>query len=164
ASAVFARGIDLVLRLSDPSEFSSSAFIEELVPVCVGGSSLQKKILGINQFIAEERPTQEVIEILGNGTLAIESVATALYVFCGKAQSFQDTVIHGVSMAGDTDTIGAMCGALAGALHGLDAIPSLWMENLENGAQGRDFLLELGARIFRHWHQRLIGEIPTETH
>ena len=39
-----------------------------------------------------------------------------------------DTVMRG----GDTDTNGAICGALLGAVHGREAIPAQWVEKLLN--------------------------------
>ncbi len=35
-----------------------------------------------------------------------------------------------MGIGGDTDTIGAMVGACAGALHGASAIPGSWLINL----------------------------------
>ncbi|MCX8176367.1 MAG: ADP-ribosylglycohydrolase family protein [Candidatus Bathyarchaeota archaeon] len=35
-------------------------------------------------------------------------------------------------MGEDTDTIGAMTGAIAGAYHGVEAIPRRWLDGLEN--------------------------------
>lgn len=45
---------------------------------------------------------------------------------------FEEAVIKTVSSGGDTDTNGAICGALLGAVHGLDAIPKQWRETVLN--------------------------------
>jgi ADP-ribosylglycohydrolase len=62
---------------------------------------------------------------------------------------FQDTVLIAVNCGGDTDTIGAMAGALAGAYYGYSAIPSAWLEPLENGEKGRDYVVALAAELAR---------------
>ena len=47
-------------------------------------------------------------------------------------------------------TIGAMAGALVGALHGSSWIPPRWYGNIENGLHGRDEIVAL-ARLVRAW-------------
>ncbi len=73
---------------------------------------------------------KEVAARLGNGVLAIESVPAALWAFDGS-KSFEDAVIRAVGLAGDTDSIGAMAGAVAGAFFGASGIASSWTAALE---------------------------------
>jgi poly(ADP-ribose) glycohydrolase ARH3 len=58
-----------------------------------------------------------------------------------------------VNLGGDTDTIGAMAGAAAGALHGVEGIPGEWMEALENGEKGRDYVRHLAEALWETWRQ-----------
>ena len=51
--------------------------------------------------------------------------------------SFKDAIIKAVNMGGDTDTIGAITGSIAGALYGYDGIPKEWAEGVEWRARGR---------------------------
>jgi len=51
------------------------------------------------------------------------------------------------SLGGDTDTIGTMAGALAGALHGTTWIPARWYERIENGTHGRDEIVALARNL-----------------
>ena len=37
-----------------------------------------------------------------------------------------------VNLGGDTDTAGAILGAMAGAYYGVDAIPQRWLDGLQN--------------------------------
>ena len=52
-----------------------------------------------------------------------------------------------MAFGGDTDTIGAMAGALVGALHGQSWIPARWYDNIENGTRGRDEIVALARRL-----------------
>jgi ADP-ribosylglycohydrolase len=68
----------------------------------------------------------------------------------------RNTVLCG----GDTDTIAAMSGALCGALVGESALPTRWVERLENGPKGADYLraladatFELGASGHDSWRR-----------
>lgn len=99
----------------------------------------------------------EVAETLGNGIEAHLSVPAALYSFAAHYDSFAQAVLYAVRLGGDTDTIGAMTGAIAGAFHGASAIPENWLAALENGPQGRDYVRALADRLFDTWKARRKG-------
>ena len=46
------------------------------------------------------------------------------------ANSFEEALVDTVHRGGDTDTNGAICGALLGALYGIDAIPKRWVDTV----------------------------------
>ncbi|CAE6715139.1 ADP-ribosylglycohydrolase family protein [Candidatus Nitrotoga fabula] len=46
------------------------------------------------------------------------------------APNLEDGVVDTVMRGGDTDTNAAICGALLGAVHGLDAIPTQWVDRV----------------------------------
>ena len=73
---------------------------------------------------------------------ATESVPPALGCFLW-ADSARAAVQLAVSLGGDSDTIAAMCGALAGAYWGLSAWPTAWLDDLEDGPRGRGYALML---------------------
>ncbi|KIG15663.1 putative ADP-ribosylglycohydrolase [Enhygromyxa salina] len=43
---------------------------------------------------------------------------------------FEEAVVTAINLGGETDTVGAMVGALAGARWGLSAVPSRWLDDL----------------------------------
>lgn len=47
-----------------------------------------------------------------------------------KTSSFEEALILAVNLGGDSDTVGAVAGQIAGALYGLSVIPSRWLEPL----------------------------------
>ncbi|MEU6342552.1 ADP-ribosylglycohydrolase family protein [Streptomyces sp. NPDC046977] len=68
--------------------------------------------------------------------------------------SYEDAVRAAIDLGGDTDTVAAVTGALAGAVHGLDAVPARWTEPLHvpmPGWPGRVLrtadLVDLTARL-----------------
>jgi ADP-ribosyl-[dinitrogen reductase] hydrolase len=54
-------------------------------------------------------------------------------------------VIAAVNLGGDSDTIGAVAGQLAGALYGASAIPPRWREGLHEGER----IAALAKRLHR---------------
>ena len=63
---------------------------------------------------------------------AADAVACALWSFAMSIQNPERCIMETVELGGDTDTLGAMAGALAGALHGTSWLPLRWYDNIEN--------------------------------
>lgn len=74
------------------------------------------------------------LESIGRGWVAEEALAMAVYA----AASFRDAprfaLCFAVNHSGDSDSVGALCGNLVGALHGEEALPEEWLAALEGRA------------------------------
>ena len=83
------------------------------------------------QLLAECEPNQpDVIQKLGEGWVAEEALAISLYcALC--AEDFEAGVVLAVNLDGDSDSTGSVTGNLLGALFGVEAIPSRWLDALE---------------------------------
>lgn len=73
-----------------------------------------------------------VVARLGNNQTALGSVVTSMVCFASHPASFSDAVRAAVALGGNASSIVAMTGALAGAFHGADDIPPVWIDALEN--------------------------------
>ena len=72
----------------------------------------------------------EEVESLGAGWVAEEALAIA--VFCAEVAPDVETAMRlAVTHSGDSDSTGAITGNLLGAMHGLDAIPQRWLDQLQ---------------------------------
>jgi ADP-ribosyl-[dinitrogen reductase] hydrolase len=49
-----------------------------------------------------------------------------------NACTFENALLSAINLGGDADTVGACCGALAGAYWGIDAVPERWTTELED--------------------------------
>lgn len=78
----------------------------------------------------------------GTGVAATESVPAAV-VAALAGRDLVGTITTAVTFGGDTDTIAAMAGAMAGAAWGLDGVPAALLDRLEAG----DELAELATRL-----------------
>ena len=85
----------------------------------------------------------------GNGLEAHRSVTTALALFAASPDDYPRTIRRAIAQGGDTDTLAAMAGALSGARLGIDAIPVPALAKMEDGHQGRSYILALADRLFR---------------
>ncbi|MBM3493923.1 MAG: ADP-ribosylglycohydrolase family protein [Armatimonadetes bacterium] len=66
--------------------------------------------------------------IIGSGYV-VESLEAALWCFAGTA-TYRDAVLEAANLGDDADTTAAICGQVAGAYYGAEAIPSRWRELL----------------------------------
>ena len=78
-----------------------------------------------------DTPDPEVIEIIGGGWTGHEALAIAVYSAIKHADSFEEAIISAVNHSGDSDSTGAICGNIIGALLGRSAIPAHYTEKLE---------------------------------
>lgn len=67
----------------------------------------------------------------------VDSLNCALYAFWSYAGSFEEAVVYAANLGGDADTIAAICGGLAGAFYGFEAIPKEWVAALSNADRAR---------------------------
>jgi poly(ADP-ribose) glycohydrolase ARH3 len=109
----------------------------------------------ISELLRIDPAPEEVAYRLGHDVRAQTAVPAALYAFLAHPASFADAVRFAIMLGGDTDTIGAMAGAIAGAYHGVEAIPEKWMDALENTGKGRAYVMDLAKRLYeRHAERR----------
>lgn len=85
------------------------------------------------------------IHRLGEGWVAEETLAIAIYCALRHTDDFSAGIIAAVNHCGDSDSTGAVTGNILGALHGYDAIDKAWMRDLEL----RDVILELADDLDR---------------
>ena len=92
-----------------------------------------------------QAPDLENIHRLGEGWVAEETLAIAIYCALRHADDFSAGIIAAVNHRGDSDSTGAVTGNILGALLGYDAIDRAWTRDLEL----RDVILELADDLDR---------------
>jgi ADP-ribosyl-[dinitrogen reductase] hydrolase len=70
-------------------------------------------------------------EDVNNSGWAVSTLQAALWAF-QTTDSFEDALIEAVNLGGDADTIGAVCGQIAGAYYGYSAIPERWLAAIKD--------------------------------
>ncbi len=67
-------------------------------------------------------------QIRGSGYV-VDCLEAALWCFA-HTDNFRDAVLAAANLGDDADTTAAVCGQLAGAYYGIDAIPAAWREQI----------------------------------
>ena len=73
---------------------------------------------------------KEMFAELGEGWVANETLAIAVYCALHYEHDFKAGVLEAINITGDSDSTGAITGNIAGAINGEDAIPASWLNNL----------------------------------
>lgn len=124
--------------------FSDAEHIEEFVDIMNKAIALSKT----------QTPDSVAIKELGEGWVAEEALAIAVYSALKHSDSFEEGIISAVNHSGDSDSTGAICGNILGAYLGLSAIPKKFLDNLEL----RDTILEIAEDLYHDCH---CGSYPT---
>ena len=77
-----------------------------------------------------------------NGVVSSGYVVNTLEcaIYCIREEpSYRDALLRAVNLGGDTDTVGAVCGGLAGLYYGFDDIPTEWIDCI----RGVDYVYDL---------------------
>lgn len=116
--------------------------IIELLPSWCSSDTYSKKISFCVKNIqtSESCDCKQIKKELGNGIAAIESCVTAIYFALRFRDKENDMMLSKIySLGGDTDTIGAMAGAIWGAFNGSDNLNS----NKIRGIESSEKIIEL---------------------
>ena len=68
---------------------------------------------------------------VNNSGWAVSTLQAALWAF-ETTDSFEGALIAAVNLGGDADSIGAVCGQIAGAYYGFEAIPDRWLNAVKD--------------------------------
>lgn len=90
-------------------------------------------------------PDEENIPRLGEGWVAEETLAIAIYCSVRYADDFSKALRAAVNHSGDSDSTGAVTGNIMGAAWGYHRIPDAWKRDLEC----RDVILEIAEDLCR---------------
>jgi len=88
----------------------------------------------------DEPNEEKVVQELGAGVRALESVPTAIFCFLRAQRRIKEiqtdnplrrAIQYAITLGGDTDTIASMAGAIAGAFYGYEKFSLLLLSHCE---------------------------------
>ena len=81
---------------------------------------------GLESF---KRIFENRLDDVESGFYVVETLECALHCLL-TTSSYREAVLKAVNLGNDTDTVGAVCGGLAGIYYGFDNIPSKWIDDI----------------------------------
>lgn len=126
---------------------SGTPSIDRLLAVCKE-REFSDRIAQIDALLDAAPSPKTVAVQLGNSIRAVESVVTAIYIyFRFREAPYEQMIDFALKVGGDTDTIGAMAGALFGAERGERSLPVDLLARLEHVDVLRDTCERLARQL-----------------
>lgn len=143
------RGTSLVDAVEEAMEtagrlFTGNAYLPKL----------EKLVARAMKFADNSREDSENIRELGEGWVAEETLAIAVYCSLRYRDDFSKGVIAAVNHSGDSDSTGAVTGNILGTWLGYSTIEEKWKQNLELN----NIILEMADDL---WHGCPLSEYST---
>lgn len=140
AALAVAEAIALALPLdaSHLAHWDGSAFLTEVIARVEAHSShfeeFARCLVPARTLLDDKVEFATAVRVLGTSGWSREAVPCALFCTAHSPQNFEALLHQVVALtAGSTEAIGCMVGAIAGAMHGIDAIPMRWRAGVEAG-------------------------------
>jgi ADP-ribosylglycohydrolase len=149
--AAFELGCDVAaLTHGHPSGWLPAGALAAIVAAVVAGSDVAAAVRTARELLVEQRrhdetvqaldravalaasgpPAPEDLERLGGAWVGEEALAIAVACALGVEHPAA-AVLAAVNHGGDSDSTGAICGNIVGALHGTAAFPPAWRHDLD---------------------------------
>ncbi|MGO5051248.1 ADP-ribosylglycohydrolase family protein [Lachnospiraceae bacterium LCP25S3_G4] len=106
----------------------------EIARDVAGPSVIKRMELAMDIGLSQKSKEEKIIAIgeqIGTGLHVAEAIPSAFGLFAAANGNAMDSIIYGVNVGYDTDTIATMSGALGGALQGAEALPKHILPTLE---------------------------------
>ncbi|MCA9795233.1 MAG: ADP-ribosylglycohydrolase family protein [Candidatus Eremiobacteraeota bacterium] len=126
-STLQAAAVATALRMQPPLDHQAFLLSLQRTAARLGSHDYQAKLDAIQAGLARALTPAQMASRLGTGVAAVEAVPMALYCFLSHPHHFERVIESAIFLGGDTDTIAAMAGSIAGAFLGEQAIPRAWL-------------------------------------
>ena len=110
------------------------------------------------ELSCEDIPDLEAIHMLGQGWVAEEALAIAVYCALKYPDDIDKALITAVNHKGDSDSTGAIAGNIVGAHVGLGGIPEKYKKNLEL----YDIIIEIADDLYNDCQMSEYGDYSDE--
>ena len=123
------------------ADFADVSGVERRTDRDLGQVRLADRIREVGGLL--DTPWAEAMAHIHNGAYVLEALPAALWFFLAHRHDPAEAIARAVNAGFDADTVAALTGSLAGALHGADALPAHLRDEVEAGKR----IGELGRRL-----------------
>ena len=118
---------DLYNYIEEAFEVLERIYPEHIMSIC----DLNDIVSNALDYVTSDLPDHEAIKQIGEGWVAEEALAIALYCAAKHFDNFENAVVAAVNHGGDSDSTGAITGNILGAAIGYEALPEFYKKDLE---------------------------------
>jgi ADP-ribosylglycohydrolase len=135
----------------DANEFF--ALLKEYVTNAELEKALQTVELALRDGLTGAELAQQIGLEDGVAGYIVHTVPVAIFCWLRNRTSFRDAIEEVILLGGDTDTAGAITGAMAGASLGYSSIPAEWLKGIVEWPRSVSWMRRLSLRLARRIDQ-----------
>ena len=150
AALAMSEAIAMLLQISpaDRRDWQGVAFLRTIHDLVTNSSPRYEEfarcISIATNLLVDGVDRADAIRAIGTSGYCREAVPCALYILASDPEDPERLITDAVRLTGDaTDTIGCLVGALTGALHGVDALPKRWRDEVEDSERIQELAIRL---------------------
>jgi ADP-ribosylglycohydrolase len=102
---------------------------------------------GLEQGVSVQQYAERLGQHQGISGYVYRTVPVALFAWYRHFGDFEETVSSVLDCGGDTDTVGAIAGAMAGAVVGQEGIPQPWVSGIRDWPQGTRMITRVADHL-----------------
>jgi ADP-ribosyl-[dinitrogen reductase] hydrolase len=144
------------------ASFDRQAIIER-IEKSVSDAEFRTRLKSIAGHLARQSLPADVAHEFGltRGVTGyvLDTVPLALFCWLRWPTDFRMAVEQVILLGGDTDTTGAIVGALSGATNGLDSIPVEWRNGWNDWPRSMPWIEAVAERLTRQFHDGSISDV-----
>jgi ADP-ribosyl-[dinitrogen reductase] hydrolase len=157
--AIFYSGKSSKTTHGHPFSVHACRYFSGLIIGALQGKS--KKLILSNSYSPvpnywKSKPLPQEVKLIANGSYktktsldiipsgyVLHTLESALWAFYNSS-SFEEGMLLAINLGGDSDSIGAVYGQLAGAYYGIQAIPEKWASTIAK----KDLIIDFAKRLY----------------
>ena len=132
-------------------------FLRSITPT-LKGEELRHHFVAMQEALASGKEPHEFAESRGwqKGPTGYvnQSVPMAVYCWAYSPDDFESVITNAVLLGGDTDSVGAIAGAIVGAGCGEDSLPVHWRNQMAEWPRGIEWMQDLSTRLAKQESKR----------
>ena len=114
------------------SEQACIVYVDAMIQTLDGENEIDLDFYGSFKLFKRIKNLKNLTESeIKSTSYVVDTLEAALWCFM-TTHNYADCVLKAVNLGGDTDTIAALAGGLAGLKYGFDGIPKEWIEQLQS--------------------------------
>ena len=115
---------------NNPVSDAASLCLGQLLHLALCGAEKSRLLRHVDGLVVRF-PTFNYVPYRGLATGYVVDTMQTVFHWFFRGRSFEECLVGTVNQGGDADTTGAICGMLAGAYYGMDAIPKRWIKKMD---------------------------------
>lgn len=115
---------------NNPVSDAASLCLGQLLHLALCGAEKSRLLRHVDRLVGSF-PTFNYVPYRGLATGYVVDTMQTVFHWFFRGRSFEECLVGTVNQGGDADTTGAICGMLAGAYYGMDAIPKRWIKKMD---------------------------------